>query len=111
MARMRLRYLDARFVGAGGEGVTNADGSPVPARHGVGLSFKCPCGKDHHEYDRVFVEFENPIDGGPRHSARGPAWHRTGDTIDTITLSPSILRQEPGGCGWHGSVTNGEAHE
>lgn len=111
MPRTKLRDLDARFVGAGGEGVFKADGSPAPKRKGVGLSFKCPCGKTHDEYDRVYVGFENPIDGGPTLDGRAPKWHRTGETIDDITLTPSIQRMDPGGCRWHGFVTNGEAHE
>lgn len=110
--RTKLRDLDAQFVGAGGDGVFRADGTPAPKRSGIGLSFKCPCGK-HDEYDRVFVTFSNPLDGGPAHDDNGrvPTWDRTGDTIDTITLKPSIQRMDPGGCRWHGFVTNGEAHE
>lgn len=106
---MKLIDLDPRFVGAGGPGVSNADGTPVPERHGVGLSFKCPCGK-HDEYDRVFVTFENPLDGGPafRSTPSIPTWKRTGDTFETLTLEPSILRKDPAGCGWHGWVKNGE---
>ena len=38
-----------------------------------------------------------------------PTWQRTGDTFETLTLHPSILRSpQKGGCGWHGWVTNGE---
>lgn len=109
--RTKLSDLDAKFVGAGGDGVWNADGSPAPLRSGVGLVFKCPCGQKHDEYDRVYVGFENPIDGGPVLDGRAPKWQRTGDTIDTLTLKPSIQRMDPGGCRWHGFVTNGEAHE
>lgn len=109
--RAKLTDLDAKFVGAGGDGVFNADGSPAPRRTGVGLVFKCPCGAPHDEYDRVFVAFANPLDGGPVLEASHPAWQRTGETIDTLTLQPSIQRMDPGGCKWHGYVTNGEAHE
>ncbi len=36
-------------------------------------------------------------------------WQRTGETFDTLTLTPSIhSRKEKGGCGWHGFITNGE---
>jgi len=109
--RVPLTDLDARFIGAGGEGVFRADGSPAPLRTGVGVIFKCPCGKQHHEYDMVFVGFTNPLDGGPPIRDSAPLWERTGDTIETLTLRPSILRTDPNGCGWHGYVTNGEAHE
>lgn len=140
---MRLTDLDPRFVGAGGEGVyqptdrlcprCNGDNSaacepchgtgkeyePAPERHGVGVSFLCPCptctpqrtgdrAKDFHL--RVFVGFRNPLDGGPPHDSREAAqWERTGETFDTLTLRPSILSAaEKGGCGFHGFVTNGE---
>lgn len=109
MSRIPLKDLDARFIGAGGEGVWDAHGLPVPHREGVGLSFRCPCGA-HDEYDRVFVAFTNPIDGGaPAAAANQPTWHRTGETIETMTLAPSIQRTTPGGCRWHGFVRNGHA--
>lgn len=109
-----LVQLDPLFVGSGGEGVTDKDGNPVPRREGIGLSFRCPCGK-HDEYDRVFVTFANPIDGGPPLDRgytgdRGlPTWHRTGETFETMTLSPSIQRADPNGCRWHGHIINGAA--
>lgn len=110
--RAKLRDLDAQIIGAGGTGVFDADGSPAELRTGVGLMFKCPCGAAHDEYDRVFVAFANPIDGKPPViNAKQPTWNRTGETIDDITLTPSIQRMDPGGCRWHGYVTNGEAHE
>ena len=43
---MKLTDLNPRWVGAGGEGISDADGNPVPARAGIGLSFDCPCGCD-----------------------------------------------------------------
>jgi hypothetical protein len=52
------------------------------------------------------VPFANPIDGGPQLERHG--WQRTGDTFETLTLTPSILRARArGGCGWHGFITNG----
>lgn len=111
---MRLTELDPRFVGAGGEGVYNADGTPAVERHGVGLSFLCPCAEctakrtgepDQDFYLRVFVGFANPLDGGPAFESGGPKWARVGDTFDTLQLSPSILSDKAkGGCGWHGYV-------
>jgi hypothetical protein len=117
---MKLLELEPRWVGAGGEGVWNADGSPAPARAGVGVSFLCPCppctakrtgDPDHDFYLRVFVGLRNPVDGGPAYDPRpGAQWERIGDTFDVLTLTPSIQRHQIGehGCNWHGFVTNGE---
>jgi hypothetical protein len=113
---MKLVDLNPRWVGAGGEGVYNADGTPAAPRSGVGISFDCPCptctakrtgDADHDWYLRVFVGFANPLDGGPAHDPRpGQQWTRTGDTFETLQLSPSIRRHRvgDGGCDWHGFV-------
>ena len=111
---MKLTELDPRWVGAGGEGISDKDGHPVPARHGVGLSFLCPCQEctakrtgntDEDFYLRVFVGLANPLDGGPPHIPEHPIWTRTGETFDALTLQPSILSDTAkGGCGWHGYV-------
>jgi len=113
---VKLTELEPRWVGAGGPGIYNADGTPAAERHGVGLSFLCPCAEctakrtgNHDEdfYLRVFVGFANPLDGGPAHDPRpGAQWQRAGDTFDTLTLTPSIQRMN--GCRWHGFITNGE---
>ena len=99
---MRISELNAQFVGAGGEGVFNADMTPAAKRTGVGVMMRCPCGKCDR---RLFVPFKNPIDGGAPIDPTKPGWTRTGDTIDTLTLSPSIHRME--GCRWHGFIENG----
>jgi hypothetical protein len=122
---VRLVDLDPRWFGAGGAGIYNSapDGTlvPAPARHGVGVSFLCPCpnctakrtgerDKDFHL--RHFISFTNPIDGGPSFSSLAagdtrddPHWTRIGDTFDTLQLSPSILSDPAkGGCGWHGYI-------
>lgn len=116
---MKLTDLDPRWVGAGGDGVYNTapDGSlvPAPERHGVGVSFLCPCptctaqrtgDRDHDFHLRVFVGLTNPLDGGPPHDSRpGALWQRTGDTFEMLRLSPSLLSDvAKGGCGWHGYV-------
>ena len=103
---MRLTDLNPAWVGYGGEGVSRADGSPVPRREGVGLHFDCPCGKCGVP---CYVHVNPPLDGGEAIDAH--SWTRTGDTFDTVTLKPSIYRNEKkGGCGWHGWITNGEVH-
>lgn len=102
---MRLADLNPQFLGSGGEGVTRADGSPAPERHGVGVLLDCPCGCD----NRLYVPFAQPLDGGEQVGPQG--WQRTGDTFETLTLTPSILRRDVGehkSCGWHGYITNGE---
>lgn len=88
---------------------------PAKERKGIGLSFNCPCQpcsnerakiadpSDHYPF-RVYVNFENPVDGGPKWE-KGPWWTRTGETFEELRLSPSILSDpSKGGCGWHGYV-------
>jgi hypothetical protein len=110
---IKLTALNPRFVGAAGEGVYNADGSPAVRREGVGLGFDCPCpkcsalrtGNDDDDFHlRHFIPFTNPLDGGSQYDIR-QGWTRTGDTFETIILMPSILSDATkGGCGWHGYV-------
>jgi hypothetical protein len=107
-----LTDLHAMFIGAGGEGVSRIgpDGErvPSPRREGVGVIMDCPCGCGTLDDGRgLFVPFSNPIDGGPRLERQG--WQRTGDTIETLTLHPSVLRADPGGCRWHGWIRGGAA--
>jgi hypothetical protein len=102
MTNKRLVDLNPRWVGAGGEGITLSNGQPAPERHGVAITFDCPCGCD----VRAQIEFTIATDGKPW---RDDAWTRTGDTFETLTLRPSIHRPARyGGCGWHGWLTNGE---
>lgn len=93
---MRLIDLNPGFISAG----------PSPEqRDGIGIIFDCPCGCD----VLCAVYFRNPVDGGgPYPSERGPLWCRTGDTFEALTLTPSIHRSGPGGCGWHGWIKDGE---
>lgn len=100
---MKLTDLNPRWIGAGGEGVTEtATGKPVPKRHGVAIGFDCPCGCG----TRCCIEFNNPLDGKGPHDASRNLWTRSGDTFEALTLTPSI--QRVGGCAWHGFITNGE---
>jgi hypothetical protein len=102
---VKFSDLNPCFVDVGGEGITDKDGNPIPERTGIGVTFDCPCGCT----VRGYVGFENPIDGGPPRASKGePLWHRDGDTFDTLTLRPSILRSKSkGACGWHGFITGG----
>jgi hypothetical protein len=101
-----LLELDPGWMDAGGAGIMDRDGRPAPPRHGIGLSFTCPCCGAWR-----YVPFSNPLDGGPPHQPDHALWHRTGETFETLTLTPSVLSAvEKGGCGWHGFITNGEVH-
>lgn len=81
----------------------------------VGITFRCPVPGHDHCYHGV--KFENPPDGGgPPRKGVGPNgepvgevfWHREGDTLETLTLSPSILvRGAGGGEHWHGFIQHG----
>lgn len=100
----KLTELNPRFIGAGGDGITGPNGEPVPARHGVGVMLDCPCGAVD---SPLYVPFANPLDGGPQYGPQG--WQRTGESFDTLTLTPSILRTfSHCGCRWHGYITAGE---
>lgn len=96
-----LADLNAQFFGAGGEGIFDANGNPVPERRGVGVILNCPCGC----INKLYVPFKNPLDGGAPLSPRG--WERVGETIETLTLSPSILRVGEDSCKWHGWIKDG----
>lgn len=101
---MKLTELNPRWVGAGGPGISDKDGKPVPAQEGVGLGYDCPCGCG----ARRYVDFINPVDGSlPVQKDMRHQWAREGDTFETLTLKPSILHTKPHGCGWHGYITNG----
>jgi hypothetical protein len=70
-------------------------------RDGMGVSFLCP----HCRACRLGVFFANPIDGKSP-SDDGLLWQRTGETWDTLTLTPSIDTSKHGH--WHGFITGGE---
>jgi hypothetical protein len=108
---MKLTDLHPQFIGAGGPGIYNADMTPATPRTGIGLMFdcpKCPAYPAEHEderHERHFIQFANPLDGGPPFEANRPMWTRVGDTFETLQLSPSILSDPAkGGCGWHGYI-------
>ena len=121
---MKLTDLHPNWMGAGGDGVsqpglepcascagagcevchsTGKKYIPAPERHGVGVILDCPCGCE----SPLYVPFSNPLDGGAQLQP-GSGWNRTGETFETLTLTPSILRsRNRGGCGWHGFITGG----
>jgi hypothetical protein len=44
------------------------------------------------------------VDGGAPHGGLGHLWQRTGNTFETLTLTPSIDASPD----WHGYVTSGQ---
>lgn len=86
----------------------------------VGVTFDCPCctpnGKPNslgqNYRPRLGVLFVEEIDrdglSNEIHWTRaGRKWNRTGETFDTLTLTPSIDASNFGH--WHGVITNGVA--
>lgn len=73
-------------------------------RHGMGVTFLCP----HCRSTRLGVFFRNPVDGKLPSDDYDALhlWQRTGDTFETLTLSPSVDASAHGH--WHGFIKNGE---
>lgn len=104
---MKLIELHPQWMNAGGEGIFDANGNPASERVGVGILLNCPCGNSD-ESHQLYVPFANPLDGGPPiETGKNNGWQQTGETFDTLTLTPSILRSRQN-CVWHGFITNGE---
>lgn len=91
-----------------------ADWITVDGRH-IGVKFVCPSCPQIEGAPTIGVLFANPPDGGAAHPPdpkvlgdnEGRRWQRTGDAIETMTLSPSVDCSQ---CGhWHGFVVVGEA--
>lgn len=81
----------------------------VEGRTGMGVSFRCPCKPGCGIY--LAVWFANPIDGGPPappDAMPKPRWQRTGDTFETLTLTPSIDASKGPEPHWHGNIKGGE---
>src|SRR5918911_4918664 len=88
-------------------------------RRRLGITFLCP----HCRSVRLGIAFANPPDGGQPHSLQttsimwhiheartfdvppGCLWQRTGETFDTLSLTPSVDASKSGH--WHGIITNG----
>ncbi len=120
---MRLTELGPRWFDVPGIG-TDKDG----------VTFLCPCARclsaprDEHMARggpyRLAAQFANPVGADPKplmsqkekmyhvHDLRtfdvppGYLWKRTGETFETLTLSPSVDASASGH--WHGHITNGE---
>jgi len=92
---MRLTEQEPRWI------------TDTTGRHGMGMSFKSPRCPPDEEY-RIAVAFDNPLDGGPPSKEFAIHWHRTGDTFENMTLTPSIELKLPAEQYWHGFLTNGE---
>lgn len=71
-------------------------------RVGMAVSFDCP----HCCSTRLCVFFRNPIDGKPPSDDYQNLWQRTGETFETLSLTPSIDASAHGH--WHGFIENGE---
>jgi len=91
---MKLIELDPRWT------IAESD------RQGQGLHFLCPKCRNHF----LGVWFQNPLDGKSPYIRAGAGssswWTRTGDSFETLSITPSIL--VVAGCGWHGYITNGQ---
>ena len=124
---MKLRDLDAEFIVRTKKGMRRVE--TLAAAQGV--MFQCPkCAKGleaGEENGRRFFRgahyivcwFRNPQRLAPvaDNEIPGPGrWWAEGTSIDDLTfghgtppMAKSILLT--GGCGWHGFVTNGDAHD
>jgi hypothetical protein len=97
---MRLTDLSPRWYG-------HPDG-----RTGLGLTFVCPhCHaknlQDPFVPTRLAIPFANPLSAStPEPNGNGHIWQRTGDTFETLTLTPSVDASSTGH--WHGFITGGE---
>lgn len=102
IAGLRLVDLNPRWLSHGGDGVSDAEGRPVPLRERVGVTFDCPCRQ---RCSPVSILFANPIDGGPPAVPERTTWRRAGETFEHLSLAPSIRRMD--NCRWHGHVVDG----
>lgn len=107
MNSIPLSQLRARF--------TPLAQSRVPVTEiATGLMFDCPCERCAAAPKRqpLWVPLTNPIDPGnllADTTWQPPArsWHRSGDTVENITLTPSVDFSSSGH--WHGNIIDGKA--
>lgn len=93
----KLRDLDAVFV------QRDNDDSLFyldTAKGAQGIQFHCPCDAGHD----LLLWFANPLDAEvvPIHVTPMARWQRIGDSLDSLTLAPSVNAY----C-WHGFVKDG----
>ena len=70
----------------------------------AGVIYDCPCQLDTCAWGgRVAISFSNPVRGEPANGPGERLWHRTGETFETLTLSPSVHQVGH----WHGWIRNG----
>lgn len=111
---MRLKDLDGELF------FRTDDGSLRYVKDGEaanGVMFKCPgCWTRNGGREgthMVLVYFQPTLYGAPLVGPSvepHPRWQRTGETLDTLTLSPSInIGANTGDNCWHGWVRNGDA--
>ena len=71
---------------------------------GEGVQFDCPvCGPKH----TLVAYFSNPLDGEPGAKGQNPVWERVGDTLDQLTIHPSINYP----CCFHGWIEQGKVFD
>lgn len=100
----RLADADAVFVDWRPDRGLNPHLASRPDRVGVYVEFNCPI----HADCRVGVQMTPALDGGGPLEPGEKAWSRTGDTIESLTLSPSIrVLGGADGCEWHGFIRAG----
>jgi hypothetical protein len=91
---MRLTDQNAKFL------------SNQASEHLCFVRFDCPCGCG----VTTGAHFSPALDGQPFTHEGCLIWERvSGDTLETLTLSPSfLLYPDKSGCkGWHGYIRNG----
>lgn len=94
---MRLTELDPRWYTFATVTVGN--------RVILGVTFECPCCRT----QRLGVAFNPPIDPLDQLAETGfhqEGWTRSGETFETLTLSPSVAADAHGH--WHGHIVDGE---
>lgn len=128
--------MNLTLVACGGHFIdrnANYDGQGCAARRGIGVMFFCPlcvrASLPWGDCHNLMVHFKVGLDGlaVPVETRRWkekdektgveqevvftlPQWGRSGSTIETLTLDPSInaeKQQHSGHMGWHGHVQNG----